>query len=431
MNLFIKKKTKRIKRYILIASSKSLTNRLLFVSCLCFKNSTFLINPLYSEDTKIMLKNIKKINVKFKKIKNKIEIKNKKIKLRKSNFYFENAGTVARPFIFLISIIKKKKPTILDGNKSMRLRPIKGLIKLIKKIYKKIKIKYIKKKNHFPLKIYNFIKNINKKKIKINENKSSQFLSSFIFLIPLITKRKFNIEIKNIVSINYIFMTINIMKLFNIKIKENKKNIEIIKSKYKNNEKNIYIEGDIVSASYFFINTLIKRKRIFIFNLTNNSIQAERKINNLLKIMNIGMYFYKKGICFYLKKDKNIKYLKVNCENIIDLSLVIPLLSIKKIKNIKIYNIYNWKFKECKRNEIIKKEIMKKGIYVTKGKNWIIFKRKINCKNNGTLINTFRDHRIAMTFSTIMNEKKYKFKKNSLLIRNPNNVKKTFPKYFK
>ncbi|MGX7589348.1 hypothetical protein [Candidatus Vidania fulgoroideorum] len=417
MNIFIKKK-KYYKKKIKITGSKSITNRILLSSFLCFDQKTIVRNPLISTDTLVMIENIKKLSCDVKIKSNYISVCSKKGNLLRYNFSFKNAGTALRPLFAVLCKLKGNIDICIDGDREMRKRPLKGLILMIKKISNSIFFDFKLKKYFLPVKIFGFIIKTKLRSLKIKENVSSQYLTAILFLLPLIIKNKFKIFLKKIVSLNYIFLTINILKLFNINIKLNGKIITIIPGKFRT-PKEIFCENDLVSLSYYLLIPLIKNKKIsFIFN--TKTIQSERFFINFLKKLGFIIYKFKKHV--FLFKKKNISYLKVNCKNIIDSSMIIPVLIFFKFKKIKIYNIYNWRFKECNRIKAISKEIKKIGSSVIYKKNWMIVKK--NIFRNNVIVNTYKDHRIAMCFSLVL------FLYKNTYIIEPNVVKKTFPNYF-
>ncbi|WP_458659059.1 hypothetical protein [Candidatus Vidania fulgoroideorum] len=411
MNLYFKKICTF--KNINLPKSKSITNRIIFLSFLCNKELS-IKNPLISDDTNIMINNLNNINnLNIIKINNKIIIKrcNKKI----SNFFFfKNAGTVART-LFCYLILKGGK-FLLDGNENMRKRPFKGILNIFNKIFNiNYKIKYLIKKFHLPL----IIKKGNIKPLKnylfMEENFSSQYLSGFLMCINNFLKKLF-IHIKNIVSIKYLMLTINILKKFNVKIIYYKKNIIYFDSKYFFNKK-LRIPYDIISCSYYF---LFSYKKIKLFK----NKKFEQNESNIINVFQkLGFFFYiNNGNLKVFRLYKNIYSVKINCYHIIDSSMIILMLINYGITKIKLFNIYNWKYKECNRIKAMTKELKKIGCKVNNGKNWINIK-KVKSREN-VIINTYDDHRIAMCFYC------YLFKIKSFLLK-PNCVKKTFPNFFK
>ncbi|MGX7586212.1 hypothetical protein [Candidatus Vidania fulgoroideorum] len=412
MNVLRKKIFSRKKK---IFGSKSITNRYLFFSF--FFNKIKIKNPLVSNDTKKMLKVLKFFGYKKFFQKNTIIISFKKEKKRKY-INIENAGTVARP-IFAFLIIKSKKRIVLDGNKNMRKRPLKGILKILNIMGNfKDRFFYLGRKYYLPI---NFKKGKMKFKRKfsfIKEKKSSQIITSLLLNSCLIKKKIFYF-IKHVISYNYVLLTLNLMKKINLKFLLIKKNIIYYNDfrKFKNNT--YLVNKDIISASYYLIDTYFSKKKVSIRNLKKIKGVNEYCLLNLLKKIGFYIYIKKKIKCIYY--NKNIHFLKVDCKKIIDFSMCLPVLISKKIKKMFLYNIYNWKYKECNRIKAIAKEIKKMGHKVYYGVNFIIiFYNKIRKK---IIFDSYNDHRIAMLVNCYIN------KYNGYIIK-PNCVKKTFPKYY-
>ena len=89
----------------------------------------------------------------------------------------------------------------------------------------------------------------------------------------------------------------------------------------------------------------------------------------------------------------------------------------------KLTNIASWKVKETDRIIAMQNELVKLGASVTATNNSITIDPPIEIKNN-IQIDTYDDHRMAMCFSLAS------LKKNSIVINDPECVKKTYPNYF-
>lgn len=398
-----------------VPSSKSVANRVILFSFLCFKE-VYIYNCLKSEDILIMLKNLNNFKCfSYFFIKNALIIKNSPVlKLKKTKFYFSNAGTVARTLIFILFLINKK--VVLDGNANMRTRPIIGLINLLETTFKNKKIKFLKKKNYFPIIIVKTNIVIKRYNMNIYESISSQFVSSYIIGLAYIIKNPFYILIKKIVSIDYVLLTVKLIKKFNIKIIFFKNNIIIYPGKYNNFNKKFYIEKDVISLSYLLLQ-LIKTKKKKTIAFSRNIYHAEKFILKFLNIVGLFFYFVNNNLNI-IKYKKKVYCFCINCYKLIDSSIIFPFLIFYNITKIKIFNIYNWNFKECNRIIAVAKELKKLGAKIYYGKNWMIIKKYKNRKN--ILLLTYNDHRIAMSA--------YKFKN---YVYKPNCVKKTFPDFFK
>lgn len=383
-----------------ISGSKSETNRLLIIKKI-YKN-VILYNSSNSNDTKLMLLSLNS---------------------KKRIINIQDAGTVMR---FLVSYfaIKEKSYVILTGSKRMRERPIFHLVEALNKIG--ADIQYIKNIGYPPIKIKG--KKIYKNKIKIRSNISSQYITSLILIGP---KLKNGLKIKLLndsISLSYINMTIKILKKINFKIKIKDNNILI--KHFKNKKNNIIkynIESDWSSASYYYsIISILDNKKIILTKFKKNSYQGDSVISYIYnKYFGVNTIFKKKdSIIVFKNKNFNYpKYLKLNLKSTPDIAqTIIVTCAVLKIK-CKLTGLKTLKIKETDRLLALKNELEKIGIItnITDDSIEIIKFKKI--KNKKIIINTYNDHRMAMSFSVFSI-------KRDIIIVNPTTVKKSYPNFW-
>ncbi|MGX7576500.1 hypothetical protein ACWNYI_00575 [Candidatus Vidania fulgoroideorum] len=411
MNILKQNKFYNIK---LIEGSKSINNRYLFFSL--YFSSLKIKDILISNDTKRMIEALEFLGFKKYIKKNQIELKyNKKNKEKYLNI--ENAGTVARPLLVYF-LFNSYKDITLDGNKNMRKRPIKNILKLINFLGKIKKRITNNSKKFLPLSINKGFLKFKRSFIFINESKSSQYITAIILNSCLIEKNFF-FFIKKIVSFCYLNLTLKLLKKIKLKYIFFKKNI-IYYNNYKNFKKiKFKVEKDTISASYFILNSYYSFKKLTLLNFIYKKIQNESCLINIIKNIGFFLYYKKYFRCVYYKK--KIYFLKIDCKKIIDFSMTLTILSSKNIKKIFLYNISNWKYKECNRIKAISKEIKKTGKKVYYNKNWIYIVYKKDREK--LIIESYNDHRISMLFNNYIT-------KYNCYIKKPNSVKKTFPKYY-
>lgn len=411
MNQILKKPSFLIKKKeVSLPSSKSILNRLIFIISLS-KKKIIIKNTTFCSDTIAMLSSLNDLGKKIK-INGSTVIISGKLNKKSKKVFFYNSGLTAR-IITMYILLNIKKKIYIEGNTQLNNRPMIGIVEIYNKLSYFLKNNiYSKKKGYLPFKIKP------KKKVKISNKISSQYITAFLLNINKLNKKKIILKLENTVSNNYIKMTILIMKKMGIKIKYKKNYIFYKKSKF-NYKKKYSVESDCSSASYFFLSSLFKKK--YFKESVLSKIQTEIYFLNFLK--NIGVKIFKKNkkiFLFYEKK--KINSISIDCKSIIDTSISICIMTILNfVKKIKLYNIYNWNLKECKRIFAISKECKILGLRVIKGINWIIFMKN---KFRNVIIKNYNDHRICMTFSILLKKKK-------VVINKPNSVKKTFPNFYK
>ncbi|XBT18673.1 MAG: 3-phosphoshikimate 1-carboxyvinyltransferase [Candidatus Shikimatogenerans sp. Tcar] len=387
--------------YLKISGSKSISNRLLILNKIF--NTIKLKNLSNSDDSNLLInilnKNKKYINIK-------------------------NSGSVLR---FLLTFLCfKNNFFILYGIKRMYKRPINYLIDSLKEIG--ANIYYLKKKNFPPILIKNFF--LNKKKIYIKSNISSQYISSLLLNILYFKNKKIKIILKNnIISYPYIKMTYLILKYLNFSIHK-KNNIITINNKKKKIKKiYYYIESDWTSISYYYSLSVFFK----IFNLKlgyfyKNSLQGDSIISKIYyKYFNIYTIFNKKYI--YIKKKKkyiNIQNIYLNLNKYPDLAqTIIVTLSLLK-KNFYIEGLETLNIKETNRLIALKKELKKIGVIVKINFFSIKLIKYFNINLNKIIkINSYNDHRMIMSFIPVC--LLYK----NFYINNYNVVKKSYPFFWK
>ena len=386
-----------------------------------FKNNVITLNSSKSESNRLLIiQALSKEIINIKNLSNAndtIILKNLLNKNPNSIWNIEDAGTTMR---FLTSFLSLKKNEVkITGSKRMEKRPIAILVNALNEIG--AKIKYLKKEGYPPIYIKNKIsQKINS--IQIKGNISSQYISSLLLIAPIL---KNGIKIKIIeplYSKPYVEMTLSLMKNFGIKYKWNKNEIKITNQKYLSGS--YKIESDWSAASYWYsiisINDHIRSLKLI--GLRKNSFQGDKIIADIMK--NIGVYtrFERDGIS--LIKNSNLESTKeINFKNCPDLAqTILVIAAVKKIK-LKLKGLESLKIKETDRLIAMKKELKKIGCnFYEANDEWILEKRN-NKLPKKLIINTYKDHRVAMSFAPLSS-------KLELVIRDPEVVNKSYPNFW-
>ncbi|UOQ38052.1 3-phosphoshikimate 1-carboxyvinyltransferase [Candidatus Vidania fulgoroideae] len=398
------------RKAINIPSSKSILIRLLFMLFFS-KEKIILKNFSCCEDVLSMITCLRGLGKKIKCKDSSLTFKKHNKNSTKKKLYVGSSGLTAR-IIFMYLLVKKEKKILL-GSKEIYRRPVKDIEVLYKDIVDNINSKVFYKNDGFlPL------KTISNRNVFVVRNRiSSQFVTALLLNLHVLNK-EIKINISKVVSKEYIYMTVKILREFGLNIKRIKEDILFKKSKL-NFKKKYSVEPDCSSASYFFLISIFE-KGIFFKKSIVSKVQKEINFLNVLKKIGLRIFYIKKKIFLRFRK-KKIYSISIDCKSIIDSSMSLCLLFLSGIKRVKLYNIYNWNLKECKRIDAISKECKVLGMRVKKSKNWIIFSVFKNRHN--IIFKNYNDHRICMTFSLLL-------KKRNILISNPNSVKKTFPSFF-
>ncbi len=391
---------------IQIPGSKSITQRALICASLA-EGESILINPLISEDTLLLIKALKKLGVQ-------IEIKDEKIIVKGNNgkfvsngkkeIYMGNNGTGIR-FLITLSCFYPDD-IILTGNERMKNRPVNELVECLKSVG--FNIQYLEKKGFPPVLIkksstFNQAPNIldarlTPSTLKISSSKSSQFVSSLL-LSGVLFKNGVKIVInEDIPSKPYIDITLKVMEDFGVKVIKNSSTFFLPPSTYK--PQKYIIEGDFSSASYFLSVPFFLNREIVVEDINyNNSLQPDKNFINVLKKMGAKVEITDNSIKVF---PGELNGIEVDMNKMPDVVPTLAVLSsIAKGKTV-IKNIGHLRFKESDRIFAIKKNLKKIGIDVEAGKDFLKIswnKQKILNTKKKIMIETFNDHRIAMSFA--------------------------------
>lgn len=387
----ISKEGKNLHGNINISGSKSESNRLLTLRAY---TSFFNINNLSdSDDTKTMISSLKS---------NKEEIN------------IGHAGTAMRFLTsYYSSILNSSK--ILTGSSRMKERPILILVEALNNLG--ADIEYIDKKGYPPIKING--KLIYGNEIALPADVSSQYISSLMMLgVSINQGLKIKLSTK-ITSLPYIHMTKKIIERIG-GIVDIKPDEIIIKQLVSNKIPDQIVESDWSSASYFYsLVALSDSSDITLSSFFNNSIQGDSRIVDIYKQFGVETKFLNDKI--YLKKN-NIDLpdsISINLRDNPDLAQTIVVTCLGLGVNCKLEGLHTLKLKETDRLLALKREIEKFEVDCVTISNQSITLKNNSKLKSGVSINTYDDHRMAMSFAPLSMI-------NPIIIINPEVVSKSY-----
>ena len=375
MNYKVSHPTKIINCEISLPPSKSISNRLLIIKSLC-KEKIKIKNLSNSNDTQTLA--------------NALIYNNKIIDIN-------NAGTSFR-FLTSFLSLQKNKEFILTGSNRIKERPIKELVVVLRKMG--AKIEYIEREGFAPLKILGT--KIIGGYIQIDGSISSQFITAILLIAPNLDD---GIELEitgEVVSKSYILMTLKLMNEFGIKWTWNDNIIKIKKQNYI--AKQYTVEADWSCASFWLqIAALTEKCNIKLLGLYQESIQGDRKVIDIFKNFGVSSIFKNEKLIL-TKKKKQTKPLEINLIETPDLYQPIKCTLFARNINLTLSGTQTLKNKETNRINAIKKETKK--------------------LNTDKIIDTYNDHRMAMSFAPMC------LVFEELQINNTEVVNKSYPNFW-
>ena len=387
----ISKEGKNLQGNINISGSKSESNRLLTLRAY---TSFFNISNLSdSDDTNTMISSLKSDN---------------------EEINIGHAGTAMRFLTsYYSSILNSSK--ILTGSTRMKERPILILVEALNNLG--ADIEYIDEKGYPPIRLNG--KLISKNIVTLPANVSSQYVSSLMMLgVSINEGLKIKLSTK-ITSLPYIHMTKKIIERIggNVDVKQDE---IIIKQLVSNKIPDQIVESDWSSASYFFsLVALSDTSDLTLSSFFNKSIQGDSRIVEIYKQFGVETNFHNNKI--HLKKN-NIDLpdsISINLRDNPDLAQTIIVTCLGLGVDCKLEGLQTLKVKETDRLLALKREIEKFEVDTI-----AVSDQSITLKNNsklksGVSINTYDDHRMAMSFAPLSII-------NPIVINNPEVVSKSY-----
>ena len=386
---------------IFVPGDKSISIRFVLLSSLTNGKCTA-YNLLNSEDVLNAIKNIKKLGVKINFNKSKCEVYGKGLFGLKysKNLVLDvgNSGTTAR---LLCSILIDTPYQIkITGDKSLKKRDMKRIIVPLKMFG----VKFKSKNGKLPLSIKG---TKSPKPINYTENLGSAQCKSAVMIAALKTFGK--TKIKSLPSRNHTELMFKNVLDIPIKVKHIK-NYDFIELSGTKEIKafNYKIPGDISSASFFIVLTLLsKNSKLTIKNVNINSSRIGIiKILNMMgaKIKFINKKKYNGELIgdIFVKSRQKLKAIKLDSSlnsSAIDEFLLIFLVASKCDGISSFKKLSELNKKESKRLDWSFKILKMMGIETIKTKNFgIRIKGNTDLKLNSTYIikNYLKDHRIFM-----------------------------------
>lgn len=267
-------------------------------------------------------------------------------------------------------------------------------------------------------------------KASISGKMSSQFLSSLLMAAPVVDG-DVTIEIKDeLISAPYVALTIDLMKKFGVHVRiegdmDGRPSFHIASSEKYTSPGSILVEGDASSASYFIAGAAITGGTITVRGCGSESVQGDIAFANVMEQMGAKVTWGPESITVTRDPATKLKGVDVDCGKIPDAAMTLAVAALFAEGPTTIRNVYSWRLKETERMKAIVAECTKLGAVVEEFEDYcIIHPPKDNKINDNVLIETYDDHRMAMTFSLAA------CGGVNVIINDPGCTAKTFPTYF-
>ncbi len=422
---------RRIDGRIKLPGSKSLANRILLLSALA-EGETCISNLPKGDDVEMMVRALSQLGVEIEGVlgDERLLVRGLGGELPGGEHVLElgNAGTVMRPLA--AALCYGVGCYELRGVERMHQRPIGGLMEGMRQLG--ARFDYLDVPGYPPLRVGLRGREIGGMiggKVWMSGLQSSQFVSSVLMAAPL-GGQEVNLQIVGgLVSQPYVEMTCGLMKLFGAKVEWIEGGCLVVRGgKRYRGVKEILVEGDASSASYFLAGAAISGGEITVQGCGLHSVQGDVRFAEVLEKMGAEVtwgddWVRVKGREVDLSEgEKPLKGIDVNMVDMPDAAMTLAVVALFAQGDTVIRGIGNWRLKETDRLDAMSKELHKVGAKIEIQQDDLVIHPPEAVTS--IKVDTYDDHRIAMSFSLLS------FGGVELAIQNPQCVSKTFPDFF-
>ena len=404
---------------VTVPGSKSITNRALMLAAMS-TGACRLNGVLFSDDSRAFLDCLDKLGFTVD-----VDEKNKIVDIvgcggqipnRNAEINVRSAGTAARFITVFLAV--SGGDYVLNSSEQMKRRPMKQLLDAL--IDNGVDTVYLEQEGHFPFVLHsNGIPNIS---VSIDTTKSSQYASALLMasVINGMTVRLTGTRTKGA----YINITLKMMKQFGIDYYCEDDTYSIAKQAYRVEGYNI--EPDMSAACYFYAMAIILSTKAIVRGIHKNSMQGDIKFLDILKRLGCSVTDTNQGIEVDGRNVSSYNGIEADMSDFSDQALTMAVVAAFAKTKSTIKNIGHIRGQESDRVQVMYNELKKLGcdcrIMEKSGSTDVEI---IPHKLHGAEIDTYDDHRVAMSFAMAG------LAVENVVIKNPLCCRKTFEDYFK
>jgi 3-phosphoshikimate 1-carboxyvinyltransferase len=405
------KPARRAAGTVRLPGSKSISNRVLLLAALA-AGDTEVSGLLDADDTRVMREALGKLGVKFSG--STVEGVGGPFPVKEAQLFLGNAGTAFRPLTAALAFCDGTYR--LSGVPRMHERPIGDLVDALRGIG--ARIDYEAKEGFPPLVVHPA--KLRLENLKVRGDVSSQFLTSLLMALPL-SRRAARVEVQGeLISKPYVEITLNVMRLFGVEVKRSGwRWFDVPAMAYLSPGK-VTVEADASAASYFLAAGAIGGGPVRVEGVGRGSIQGDVRFTEVLERMGARVSIEENAI--EVAGGEKLKPIDMDMNHIPDAAMTAAVLALFADGRSTIRNVGSWRVKETDRLAAMATELRKLGAQVEEGTDFL--KISPGKLKPGVAIDTYDDHRMAMSFSLVA------LGGVPVRINDPQCVAKTFPDYF-
>ena len=428
--------TRSVRGEVTLPGSKSITNRALPLAALCDRPVT-LTGALFSEDTQLMGEALRRLGFEVTEDASGGEIRvvgrGGMFPVAEAEIFVGLAGTAAR-FLTALCAAAPRGVYRLDGVPQMRRRPMKPLIDALRSLGAEIRC--LGEEGFFPLEIR--ARGLAGGTVELDASESSQLLSALLMVAPL-AHGDVHVTLRGSVRWSYVEMTAQVMQAFTpghaslvsrrdaqsfiVHARSQPYRIDAADGRYA-------IEPDASAASYFLALPLVTGGRLALLGAQDarHGLQGDTEFADVVRAVGADVSANAHGLEVSFARGGCRNGLERNFKAISDTFLTLAAIAPLLNGRTRITGIAHTRKQETDRVAGMARELTRLGQRVVETEDSLeIHPQPLRA---GEAIETYHDHRFAMSFGVLGCHDLHGNGRPWLTIRDPGCCAKTFPHFF-
>jgi len=407
----------KIDTQIRLPGSKSITHRALIMSALS-NGPVKICNPLKAEDTLLTSKALEALGAVIEWGVDSVGIVPAVTRWRQpiGPVFLGNSGTSARLLSAVFSVGSGR--FVLDGTSRLRQRPVGPAMEALEKLG--VKVRWLGSPGYLPAEIES--RGLKGGDVFVDASESSQFLSGILIAAPC-ARENVRVEYSEpVASRPYVDITLEMMKEAGIRFERQGSNRIFIPAPQKYVQRDIVVEGDCSSASYFWGAAALTGGYVFTSPVSARSLQGDCRFLHVLDKMGCEIEWERDGVG--VKGPAQLVPVDVDMNEMPDMVPTLGVLCAFAGGTSRIHNVAHLRIKESDRLNAVATGLRILGSDAEElPDGLVVHGRTISGPPSGP-ISAFDDHRIAMAFALAG------LRMHGVVIEGAESVNKSFPGFW-
>jgi len=413
----IVKPTKRLQGELQALSSKNYTTRYMLVAALADGVSTIKY-PAHSEDSDALRRCLKDLGAELTETDTEMTVRGfGRHPAHVKELNVGNAGAVLR-FLLSVASFLPEVTFVNTYPDSLGKRPHDDLITALQSMNVRIEHNHGK----LPITVYGGAPKGGK--IEVSGSVSSQYLSSLLFLTPLLKEDSEITVLHDLKSKIVVGQTLEVLRDAGITIEASD---DLMHFRVPGNQSyrcgEYSVQGDYPGSAAILAAAAVTESDVAVHRLLEDSKQGERKAVDVIRAM--GAPLSHQGGTVRVQGNGKLRAVEFDGDEFTDAVLACVAASVFAEGTSRFYNVENLRYKECDRITDFLTELRKAGAHVEEKQSEIIVHGKPEGVRGGAIIDAHYDHRVIMALTVVGLRSQ-----EGLVIRDAHHVAKSYPQFF-